>query len=376
MKPRLAFVSLWNAADPDAFSGYAYSMRRQLQKTFEVVDVFPLALPGERWYLPLRAAYKLTGRYYHPMREPAVLKALGRRIETALREIAPDAVFAPSSLPMSYVETAAPWIYSTDQLFCDFVETYIPRPSARFRRLGDAQEARSLANAARAAYPSAAAAHSAVHRYGANEAKISVIPWGANLPREIPDETAASGIAARRLDTCHLVFIGRDWHRKGGDTLVATVTELQRMGLDTHATIIGCQPPGLPREKFTVHPFLDKKREDHFHLLSTIMQSAHFFFLPSRAEAYGQAFCEAAAFGVPLIGSTSGGIPTIIREGETGFLRPADTPAEQFASLIRDTLAMPDRYRSLAREARRDYLARLNWDRFGAQLTEIIMSAL
>src|SRR5215469_5930960 len=98
--PRLAFVSLWNAADPLVESGYAYSMRQQLQARFEVIDVFPLALPGERLFLPVRAAYRVAGQYYHPMREPSVLKGLAARIERALSTIKPDAVFAPSSIPM------------------------------------------------------------------------------------------------------------------------------------------------------------------------------------------------------------------------------------------------------------------------------------
>src|SRR5262245_17769046 len=140
MKPKLAFVCMWNAADPNAESGYAYSMWRQLQKRFDVADLFPLTVPEERLWLPLRAAYKLGRHYYHPMREPVVLKSLARRIERELTAIKPDIVFAPSSIPMSFVETPCPWAYSTDQLFCDFVETYIRRPAPRFQRFGHAQE--------------------------------------------------------------------------------------------------------------------------------------------------------------------------------------------------------------------------------------------
>ena len=92
MKPKLAFVSLWDAGNRNTESGYAYSMRQQLQKRFDVVDLFPLALPGEAWWQPLRAAYKVAGRYYHPMREPAILKTLAQRIERELRACAPDEI--------------------------------------------------------------------------------------------------------------------------------------------------------------------------------------------------------------------------------------------------------------------------------------------
>ena len=151
---------------------------------------------------------------------------------------------------------------------------------------------------------------------------------------------------------------------------------LNRMGMATRATIVGCDPPGLPAEQFTIHPFLDKGRPEHFAVLAASMLAAHFLFLPSRAEAYGQAFCEAAAFGVPVIGSTAGGIPTIIRDGETGFLRPAETSGEDFAALIHAALTTPGRYAEMAREARDDYRRRLNWDRFGERLSEAITALI
>lgn len=376
MPPKLLYVSLWNAADRNSESGYAYSMRAQLKKRFDVIDFFPLKLPGEKLFLPLRAAYKAIGQYYHPMREPSVLKQLARRIEKALNTIRPDAVFAPSSLPLSFVETKCPSIYSTDQLFCDFLNTYIPAPAARFSRLGEAQEKRALAAASRVTFPSVWAAKSAIGHYGADPAKVEVIPWGANLPQAPAREEVESAIAGRAEDRCHLVFLGRDWRRKGGDILVKTVAALNELGLPTRATIIGCTPEGLPASFFETYAFLDKGNPEHFTKLVRIMREAHFLFLPSRAEAYGQAFCEAAAFGVPSIGSTVGGIPTIIRDGETGFVRPPETPAADFAALIQGVLADPARYRQMARLAREDFEQRLNWDSFGERLNALVLGAL
>jgi glycosyltransferase involved in cell wall biosynthesis len=308
------------------------------------------------------------------MREPAVLKHLARRVEKHLRAVRPQAVFAPSSVPLSFVDSKLPRIFATDQLFGDFVETYIRSPAQRFVRLGHAQEKCALEGAALATYPSRWAGDSAVSRYGADRKKVAVIPWGANLPSAISQEDVNAAIARRPLSRCNLVFLGRDWVRKGGDLLVGTVEELNRSGLPTRATVIGCQPPGLLPQFFDIHPYLDKGRPEHFAILSSIMFGAHFLFLPSRAEAYGQAFCEAAAFGVPSIGSTVGGIPTIIQDGDTGFVRPLETDARQFAALIADTFCGKDRYARLARQARDDYRQRLNWDSFGDRLGDAIMA--
>jgi glycosyltransferase involved in cell wall biosynthesis len=374
MSPKLLFVSLWDAANPNAESGYAYSIRQQLRRRFHVSDLFPLALPSEGFWLPLRAAYKITGRYYHPMREPTILKSLARRVEWAIKSAKPDVVFAPSSVPLTYVDSAVPTVYVTDQVFRDFIGSYVQRPSARFCQLGDLQEGRALASAARVSFPSRWAAESAVQHYDANPTKISVIPWGANLPHEIAEDTIQAAIAARPLDRCRLVFLGVDWRRKGGNTLVSTVNELNRLGVRTEAIVIGCDPGGLPPERFTVHRYLDKRRDDQFARFASIMASSHFLFLPSRAEAFAQAFCEAAAFGLPAIGSAVGGIPDLIRNGETGFVRHPETSPKEFAALIQDVLAAPAQYVRLARQAREDHHQRLNWDRFGERLAEVVMA--
>ena len=49
--------------------------------------------------------------------------------------------------------------------------------------------------------------------------------------------------------------------------------------------------------------------------------------LPSRCEGMGRVILEAMAAGVPVIGSSVGGIPHLIRDGETGFIVPANDAA-------------------------------------------------
>lgn len=376
VKPTLSFVAMWNAADRNVESGYPFSMRQQLAKRFHVVDLFPLDFSADRLWMPVRGAYKAMGRYYHPMREPVVLKYMAGRIEKHLKTVRPQAVFAPSSIPLSMVDTNIPRVFVTDQLFCDFVQTYIHRPAQRFVRLGNDQENRALSCAALASFPSQWAAQSAMSRYGAAETKLRIIPWGANLPSIPAQADVKTAIDGRAMNHCHLVFIGRDWKRKCGDMLVETVAELNRGGLRARATIIGADPAGLSPEHFDIHPYLDKGKPEDFALLSKIMLGAHFFFLPSRAEAYGQAFCEAAAFGLPSIGSTMGGIPTIVQDGATGFVRPPETSGAQFAALIQKTMSDEAYYRRLCLQARQDYLERLNWDSFGAQLGDAITALL
>jgi glycosyltransferase involved in cell wall biosynthesis len=51
-----------------------------------------------------------------------------------------------------------------------------------------------------------------------------------------------------------------------------------------------------------------------------------FMVMPSLSESFGVAALDAAAVGLPVIASNVGGIPEIIKDGETGMLVPPNNP--------------------------------------------------
>lgn len=61
---------------------------------------------------------------------------------------------------------------------------------------------------------------------------------------------------------------------------------------------------------------------------------------PGSGEAYGLAYLEAQAVGLPVVAQQTGGIPAVVRHAETGCLTPAgDVPA--FAAAVRRLLLDP-----------------------------------
>jgi glycosyltransferase involved in cell wall biosynthesis len=74
--------------------------------------------------------------------------------------------------------------------------------------------------------------------------------------------------------------------------------------------------------------------------------------LPSLAESFGFTLLEAMSFGKPIVASTTGGIPEVVLDGETGWLvPPADGPA--LANAICRLLEDPGRAQAFGEAGRR-----------------------
>jgi N-acetyl-alpha-D-glucosaminyl L-malate synthase BshA len=54
--------------------------------------------------------------------------------------------------------------------------------------------------------------------------------------------------------------------------------------------------------------------------IAPLLAAADLFLLPSQSESFGLSALEALASGVPVIGSNAGGLPEVVRDGETGVL--------------------------------------------------------
>jgi len=82
--------------------------------------------------------------------------------------------------------------------------------------------------------------------------------------------------------------------------------------------------------------------------------------VPSNFEGFGLPAVEAMACGTPVVASTAGALPEVVRAGGGGLLVPPRAP-EALAKGIRTLLEQPEARRELAERSRERVVARFSW---------------
>ena len=87
--------------------------------------------------------------------------------------------------------------------------------------------------------------------------------------------------------------------------------------------------------------------------VAPLLSAADLFLIPSQSESFGLSALEGLASGVPVVGSRAGGLPEVVRDGETGALCDAGDIDAMAAAAI-DILRDRDRWQSMSTLAARD----------------------
>lgn len=177
------------------------------------------------------------------------------------------------------------------------------------------------------------------------EDRVVTVPTGIDLSRFTPvGERADLGPAP----VVGMLSVLRSW--KGHRLFLEAARLLMRDGFPCRFVIVG-EGPGRAgilkiRDEFGLKDRMELlgHRED----VPEILRGMNLLVIPSTAhEGVPQVGLQALACEVPVIGSDVGGIPQIIRPGETGRLFPSGDAAA-LAAAIRETLVQSEETRRMA----------------------------
>ena len=172
----------------------------------------------------------------------------------------------------------------------------------------------------------------------------------------VPDETANGE---------GLLYVGRLAPKKGLEYLLRTVAKL-----DTHLTIVGDGPerPRLERIAAETGAEVTFEGEVKPEVVGRYYKSASVFVLPSiEGEGMPNVVLEAMAWGLPVVATDSGGVPTLINDGSNGYLVPMRDP-DALSEKIQRLLDNEQHREELGQNAQKFVIENHSWDSLCAEL--------
>jgi glycosyltransferase involved in cell wall biosynthesis len=282
--------------------------------------------------------------------------------------------FPAGSFLLANLNTTLPTLYLSDttaKLLLDYYPSFMKLDNFS-KEICLKFEKEAIEKASKIIYSSKWAAKSAVNDYGCKENKIHIAPFGANL-EVIPSHDELLSHRKRFSNKCSLLFVGVDWLRKGGQIAFETMLELNKRGINTELILCGSKLPNhLRHENLTLIEFLDKNKKEQMRKLVDLYMKASFFILPTRAECAGVVFSEAAAYGLPVITTNTGGVPSYVEDGINGRLLTLDASVNDYADIIEKIWIDKKLYINMCENARDKYEKELNWDSWGQKMNKII----
>jgi glycosyltransferase involved in cell wall biosynthesis len=174
---------------------------------------------------------------------------------------------------------------------------------------------------------------------------------------------ATLGVAGTRRVLLGVVAQLSPW--KGQDTAIEALRLLREQGVDAHLLLIGSAKFVASATRFDNEAYVaglqrlvaaagleDRvswlgERED----VPQLVRALDVLLLPSHEEPFGRALLEAMALEVPVLATSVGGPPELVREGHDGYLIAPREPAA-WAAGVRRIVEGPEQGRALGRAGR------------------------
>jgi D-inositol-3-phosphate glycosyltransferase len=242
-------------------------------------------------------------------------------------------------------------------------------PEPRGRLIGEEQV---IAEADRLIANTAAEAGELIALYGADPARIDVVPPGVDTdvfsPGSREQARIATGLGA---EDSVIVFAGRIQPLKGPDVLIKAVRRLEDRYPDRRwrVVIVGGESGSgrnsghrldVLADQLGVRELIDFRPPVPPGELAQIYRAADVVAVPSYNESFGLVALEAQASGTPVVAAAVGGLPVAVADGVSGVLVEGHDP-QVWADSLADVVLDPQFRDRLAMRAPL-HAAKFSWD--------------
>jgi glycosyltransferase involved in cell wall biosynthesis len=208
-------------------------------------------------------------------------------------------------------------------------------------------------------------ADSFIQDFGMPAERVHVVGAGMNFDR-LPDSVQ------RDFSIPKFLLVGRDFDRKGGESLLKAFRIVRQSVPNAELTIVGPEPRS-PEPGVRYAGFLRKSDPADLKELNQIFTSATALILPSIYEPFGISLLEGMANYLPCITVDRCALPEIVVNQDTGLVaQPEDH--ESLASLMKYLASNPDRAREMGQNGRARVEAHYTWDAVARKIHDILDS--
>ena len=200
--------------------------------------------------------------------------------------------------------------------------------------------------------------------------KVVTVGAGANIPR-LPD------VPERDWERPRLLFIGLEWERKGGPTLLAAFRGLRAERPDAELWIVGRERPAGTADDAGVTWMgrINRRTPGGDAEMARLHREATAYVMPSLFDPFPNVFLEAMAWGLPCVGADRCSMPEVIQDGVTGLIAPAGD-ADALAERLLTLAGEPERASRMGAAGRERFLEHFTWDRVADKMVGEISARL
>lgn len=377
---RIAYLSESSPTDKHAWSGTVHYVYQALLKGGYIVT--PLG-PGRpifaRYILAIvnKLSLSITGKRIDYRHSRWYAKEFARLFEKRLNSQEFDlVVHCGTTETGAYLNTKLPVIYILDRTIGGAINyhTILSKLWKFSENQSITVDKLAMEKASLILFSSEWAANHARTNYHIDNLKIKVLPFGANLD-SVPSREES--LLPKSMDVVQLFLMGTYWQNKGADIAYNSMIELRKKGFRVRLTVAGCQPPEpIADPDLVIIPFIDKNSPEGLQQIWQLFRASHFFILPTRFDCTPIVYCEASAFGVPVLSADTGGVRGHISDGVNGFLLPYEDAGPAYANKIEMLLRNEGEYERLRVSTRKFYEEQLNWESWVTGFSKCIANIL